>query len=154
MSEKNKSLDLFSKLIEINKERISGYEKAASATEAIDADIRSAFMRMALQSKQFIKEIKQHVPSIGKIAQDTGSLAMALGTAVVDITTDITTQNRKMLLDFCFYLEQGAQKAYDVVLEALDEKAALVPEVATLVKNQRVKIGKSFANLQSLVSYR
>ncbi|MGN6492105.1 MAG: PA2169 family four-helix-bundle protein [Agriterribacter sp.] len=154
MSEKNKSLDLFNKLIEINKERISGYEKAASATEAIDADIRSTFMRMALQSKQFIKELKQHVPSIGKIAHDTGSLAVALGAAVVDFTADITTQNRKMLLDFCLYIEQGAQKAYDTILEALDEKTVLVPEVATLVKNQRVKIGKSFNSLQSLVSHR
>lgn len=154
MSEKNKSVDLFDKLIEINKERISGYEKAASATEPIDADIRSAFMRMALQSRQFIKEIKQHVPSIGKIAQDTGTLAVALGTAVVDLTTDFTTQNRKMLLDFCLYLDQGAQKAYDIILEALDEKNILVPEVARLVKTQRIKIGKSFNNLQSFVLHK
>lgn len=142
MSNNERNLDLFSKLIEINKERISGYEKAAEATEAIDADIRSMFMRMASQSRQFIKELSQHVSSLGKVAHDTG-------VAVIDLTAEITTQNRKLLLDFCLYVEQGAQQAYDIILNTLDEKKVLVPEVARLVKTQRVKIGKSMDNLQS-----
>ncbi|MBX3255057.1 MAG: PA2169 family four-helix-bundle protein [Chitinophagaceae bacterium] len=149
MSNNDKSLDLIHKLIEVNKERISGYEKAAEATEAIDADIRSMFMRMALQSRQFIKEIKQHVATLGKVAHDTGALALTIRAAVSDLTTEISSQNRKMLLDFCLYIEQGAKQAYDIILNALEEKNIPVPEVAILVKTQRIKISKSLSSLQS-----
>lgn len=152
MSTNDKSMDLVNNLIEINKERISGYEKAAEATDAIDADIRSLFMRMALQSRQFIKEIKQHVSTLGKVAHDTGALAQSLRAAVSNLTTEITSQNRQMLLDFCLYLEQGAHQAYDAILKALEEKNIPVPEVASIVKTQRLKIGKSLNNLQSFAS--
>ncbi|MBX2925317.1 MAG: PA2169 family four-helix-bundle protein [Chitinophagaceae bacterium] len=148
MSNNEKSLDLINKLIEINKERISGYEKAAGATEAIDADIRSLFMRMAMQSRQFIKEIKQHVAVWGKSAHDSGTLVHTLRAAVSHFTTEITSQNRKMLLDFCLYLEQGAHQAYDMILKALEEKNTSIAEVA-LLKTQRLKISKSLNSLQS-----
>jgi Domain of unknown function (DUF2383) len=46
-------------IIQINNDRIEGYEKAATHLKGTDSDLRSIFSAMALQSRQFVNQLMQ-----------------------------------------------------------------------------------------------
>jgi len=53
MKTNEKNIDVLNDLIQINNDRVAGYEKAANETEFVDADLRSIFNSMASESRTY-----------------------------------------------------------------------------------------------------
>ena len=61
MKTNEKTLEVLNDLIQINNDRVEGYEKAGKETEVKDADLRSLFTEMATESRRFANELSKYV---------------------------------------------------------------------------------------------
>ena len=65
MAINEKTAEVLNDLIEINYDRVRGYEKAADETNAKDADLRSLFTDFANESRRYANELSTLVRSLG-----------------------------------------------------------------------------------------
>jgi uncharacterized protein (TIGR02284 family) len=61
MKTTERTLEVLNDLIEINNDRVEGYEKANKETEVKDADLRSLFSEMATESRRYANELSKYV---------------------------------------------------------------------------------------------
>ncbi len=60
-----KSVEVLNALIEINNDRVSGYEKAASETDTIYIDLQAIFKGYANDSQKYANELALEVKRLG-----------------------------------------------------------------------------------------
>ena len=66
MTINEKTAEILNDLVEINNDRVRGYEKASKETEAKDADLRSIFDELATESRRYSNELGQYVRQSGE----------------------------------------------------------------------------------------
>ncbi len=54
----DKLVEVLNDLIEINNDRVVGYEKAADETKSLDVDLQAIFTKMAAESKKYAAELR------------------------------------------------------------------------------------------------
>ncbi len=105
-------------LIEINNDRMEGYDTASKETK--ESDLKNLFTEMALTSKKLKEEL---IPIVlkhnGKLEKGT-TISGKLYRAWMDIKSTLAGKNRKAILSSCEYGEDVAQKSYESALK--DEK--------------------------------
>lgn len=123
-------------LIEINNDRMEGYDTASKETK--EPDLKNLFGEMAATSKKLKEEL---IPIVlkhnGKIEKGT-TASGKLYRAWMDIKSALTGKDRKTILSSCEYGEDVAQKAYESALK--DEK--IPSDIRSLIEKQE-KILKS-----------
>lgn len=127
-------INVFNELIQFNNDRIEGYEKASEETDAIDADLRVLFSKMASDSHSYRKELAAHVVTLGGKVETEGSVSASIHRAWIDFKAAITGNDRDAILSSCEFGEQAIVKAYDAVLN--DTESFTAEEIA-LVAEQR-----------------
>ena len=126
-----KSPEALNDLIEINNDRVEGYEKAAA--QADDADLKSIFNSNAAESRKFAEELKQLVNKEGgEPAQDTTFRGKIYRTWM-DVKATFGGDSRKGVLSSCEFGEDAAQRAYKTALEDKD----LPAEARSIVERQK-----------------
>lgn len=136
-------------LIQINNDRIEGYEKAARQTEVIDADLRSLFTRMADESREYASELRNYVHQTGEGATDSTTVSGKIYRAWMDVKATFGGKDRKSILESCEYGEDAAQKAYQSALDnAPDDE--LSPDVVQLISEQKAKLRRSHDEIKRL----
>jgi hypothetical protein len=60
-----KLTEVLNDLIQINNDRITGYEKASKETEKVDVDLRAIFSKMADESRKYKSELTEEVSRLG-----------------------------------------------------------------------------------------
>jgi uncharacterized protein (TIGR02284 family) len=126
-----KSPEALNDLIEINKDRVEGYEKAAA--QADDVDLKSIFHSNAAESKKFADELKELViKQGGEPAKDT-TLRGKIYRTWMDVKATFGGDNRKAVLSSCEFGEDAAQRAYNSALEDKD----LPAEARSVVERQK-----------------
>ncbi len=133
-------------LIEINNDRIVGYEKAAKETNSKDADLRSLFTDMADESKTYVTELKKHVQKAGENPAEGTTARGKIYRVWMDVKAAVTGHNRKAILDSCEFGEDAAQRAYDSALETDD----LTTEVRSLINEQKTKLKRSHDKIKRM----
>lgn len=136
-------------LIQINNDRIEGYEKAANETEIVDDDLRALFTRMANESREYVAELRDYVHQNGEAATDSTTMSGKIYRAWMDVKAAFGGKDRKSLLESCEYGEDAAQKAYGMALDAAADDE-LSPDVVRLITEQKAKLRRSHDEIKRL----
>jgi uncharacterized protein (TIGR02284 family) len=131
-------------LIEINNDRIEGYEKAAN--QASDEDLRSLFGNMANQSRRFVGELRERVNAEGGTPADGTTAKGKVYRTWMDVKATFTGDNRKSILSSCEFGEDAAQRAYETVLK--DDE--IQGDLRLTIENQKKSLRESHDRIKSL----
>ncbi len=140
MEKNSKVTSLLNDLIQINNDRIVGYEKAIEELKDEDADLRTLFHRYIQESKQYVGELTQEVSRLGGDAADGTTNSGKIYRVWMDLKAVVTGHDRKTVLANCEFGEDAAQKAYDMALNADTDVEAPVRDLLVKQKTQ-LKMG-------------
>lgn len=147
MKTNEKTNEVLNDLIQINNDRIEGYEKAAKETHAADADLRALFLSMAAESRRYVNELSSYVARTGEEPADGTTLRGKIYRTWMDVKATFSGKDRKAILASCEYGEDAAQKAYE---EALEADVELVTEIRQLITEQKSSLLKSHDKIKRL----
>jgi uncharacterized protein (TIGR02284 family) len=129
-----KVAEVLNDLVQINYDRVRGYEKAADETNSKDADLRSLFTDFANESRNYANELSTQVSALGAEPATDATTKGKIYRAWMDVKATITGSDRKAILGSCEYGEDAAQKAYDQALESDVEMSA---DIRQLIMRQK-----------------
>jgi uncharacterized protein (TIGR02284 family) len=129
MENNKKVTGIINDLIQINNDRIVGYEKAIDELKDEDADLKTLFHRYTQDSKQFANELTHEVTRLGGEPSDGTTNSGKVYRVWMDLKAAITGKDRKTILDNCEFGEDAAQKAYDMALNSEVEIEAPLREL-------------------------
>lgn len=132
-----KTVDVLNALLEINNDRIEGYETAAKETE--EADLKEIFATLAKTSSQCISELTPEIIKLGGTPTDGTKISGKFFRVWMDVKAALTGKDRKAILNSCEYGEDKAVETYeDTIEEDADELSAeqreMVSSQLTLLK--------------------
>jgi uncharacterized protein (TIGR02284 family) len=147
MKTSEKTYEVLNDLIQINNDRIEGYEKAAKETASEDSDLRSLFLSMASESRRYVSELTQYVSQAGNEPAEGTTGRGKIYRVWMDVKATFSGKGRKAILASCEYGEDAAQKAYD---EALSTDAELPTEIRQLITDQKSSLRKSHDKIKRM----
>lgn len=120
MSNSNEEfIDVLNDLVQINNDRIKGYEKAIEDTKSADSDYQSVFNKMIQQSTQYKQELLNAINSNGGDADtDSTTTSGKIYRAWMDVKSAFAGKSDKSALELCEFGEDAAQKAYTEALNS------------------------------------
>lgn len=133
-----KLVEVLNNLIEINNDRVTGYEKAVEETKELDVDLQAIFHSMANDSRKYAAELTQEVIKLGGTA-DTNATTNSgkIHRIWMDVKATFTGHSRQSVLETCEFGEDAAQTAYT---EALASDAEMGSDVRQLVTEQQASL--------------
>lgn len=140
-----KTAEVLNDLIQINNDRIRGYEKAAEETSVKDADLRSLFNEMIEESRLIVSELSSQVLRKGEELAEGTTMKGKIYRAWMDVKATFSGNNRKTILASCEYGEDAAQKAY---AEALNED--IPAEIRLLLTQQKSNLKRSHDKIKRM----
>src|SRR4051794_31177671 len=140
--ERNDSLtDVLNDLVQINNDRIAGYEKAIKDSKPEDVGFHSMFRRMIDESSKYKTELIAAINTLGGEANIKGTTNSGKVYRVwMDIKSTFTGKSEISVLELCEFGEDAAQKAYE---EALKSDAEMPPVIRELLVNQKEQLRRS-----------
>jgi uncharacterized protein (TIGR02284 family) len=130
--ENKKAIDALNTLVEINNDRIEGYETAARETN--EPDLKVLFTKLAETSQDCRIELEREVELLGGTPAKGTKVSGKFFRAWMDVKAAITGKDRKAILESCEFGEDQAINTYESVLE--DEREHLTTEQIALVESQ------------------
>lgn len=137
MATNEKLIDVLNGLIEINNDRVNGYEKAAEETKDRDVDLQTAFHKFANDSRGFAAELTQEVRKYGGDPETGTTNSGKLYRVWMDVKALFTGKDRQAILENCEFGEDAAQKAYRA---ALASDAEISAETRQLITDQQSEL--------------
>ena len=125
METKENAVEVLNDLVEINNDRIAGYERAIEETEMEDADLKTIFAQMATESRQYKQALTDLIVSLGATPERGTTASGKIYRAWMDVKATFTGNSRKSILENCEFGEDAAQKAYRTALEEDDVPAQI-----------------------------
>jgi uncharacterized protein (TIGR02284 family) len=123
-------------LVEINNDRIQGYERAISETD--DEDLIYLFTNMAAHSRSYKSDLTREIISLGGEPTDGTKNSGKLFRAWMDIKAALTGKNRKEILGSCEFGEDAALDTYKSVI--INDDNILTEDLLKLIKQQKQEI--------------
>jgi len=132
-----KTIEVLNTLIEINNDRIEGYETAAKETD--EDDLKALFAQLASTSEECKAELIDEVEQLGGTHTEGTRTTGKFFRAWMDVKAALTDKDRNAILSSCEYGEDVAMKTYQDVLdnhseELTDEQLDLVEEQSELIQ--------------------
>jgi uncharacterized protein (TIGR02284 family) len=140
-----KLISQLNNLVEINNDRIQGYERAASETE--DSDLKSLFTKMAGHSRNYKTELSKEVTSLGGKPSEGTKNSGKIFRAWMDMKAALTGKNRKEILKSCEFGEDAALEVYDEVLNA---DVVLSGSIRKMIMDQKNEIQQDHNTIKTL----
>lgn len=141
MTTNEKLVEELNDLIEINNDRINGYEKAADESKDRDVDLQAIFNKMADESRGYKAELTQEVRRLGGDPESSSTTNSGkLYRVWMDVKAIFTGKDRQAILENCEFGEDAAQKAYNMALASDAEMSA---ETRNLITDQQSKLKTS-----------
>jgi uncharacterized protein (TIGR02284 family) len=113
-----KIIEQLNNLVEINNDRIRGYETALKETASEDADLRKLFEEMAEHSRQCKSELSFEVKRLGGTPSEGTKNSGKIFRAWMDFKAALTGKNRKEILSSCEFGEDAALETYKDVINS------------------------------------
>jgi uncharacterized protein (TIGR02284 family) len=120
MEKNSKVIGILNDLIEINNDRVVGYEKGIEELKGGDQDLKTLFSRYIQESRQYASELKTEVSRLGGTPEEGTTNSGKIYRVWMDLKAVITGHDRKTVLENCEFGEDAAQKAYDMALNTDD----------------------------------
>lgn len=137
METNEKLMEVLNDLIEINNDRVTGYEKAADETKSLDVDLQAIFHSMANDSRKYIAELTDKVQSLGGEAATGRTNRGKIYQVWMDVKATFSGSDRQTILESCEFGEDNAQAAYK---SALASDAEISADTRHLITDQQASL--------------
>lgn len=127
-------IEVLNDLIQINNDRVVGYEKASNELSAADVDLKALFSQYIAESRKYTTELSAEVGRLGGEPSTSTTGSGKIYRAWMDVKAVFTGKDRHAVLENCEFGEDAAQKAYDT---ALKSDAVMDTEIRQLITNQK-----------------
>ncbi|QEM09979.1 ferritin-like domain-containing protein [Mucilaginibacter rubeus] len=125
-----KTTSVLNELIEINNDRVAGFEKAIADIKDENIDLKGLFQRYAAQSRENSQELAALVGAEGDDVETGTSVSGSLHRAWIDVKSVFDGSTRESILSEAERGEDAIKKAYREALEDT-ELSATVRETIT-----------------------
>ena len=146
METKTVNTEVLNDLIQINNDRIAGYEKAIEELKPEDADLKTLFVKMIGESHQHKMALATEVQAMGEDAEVGTTNSGKIYRAWMDVKAIFTGHDRKTVLNNCEFGEDAAQKAYKMALE----EEGLSADLRATITEQKAKLRTSHDEIKAL----
>lgn len=140
-----KSIDILNSLIQINNDRIEGYETASK--EADETDLKTLFSHFTETSLKCKAELVAEVKRLGGKPTEGTTTSGKFFRVWMDIKSAITGSDRKAIINSCEYGEDVAVQTYN---EALSNSENLTSEQLMMIKEQHSTIKANHDKIKNL----
>jgi len=137
MQTNEKLVEVLNDLIEINNDRVAGYQKAVEDTKDLDIDLQAVFNSMANDSRKYAAELTQEVNKLGGEAKPEHSIGGTIHRAWIDVKATFSGHDRQAILNSCEFGEDAAQHAYN---EALSSDAEISADIRQVIADQQAAL--------------
>ena len=139
-----KSAEVLNDLIQINNDRVNGFEKVIADLTDSDSDLKALFLEYAGDSRKNSEELTAIVSRTSQTADTGTSISGSIHRAWIDIKAVFTGKDRKSLLDECERGEDAIKKAYQSAMsegELSGETFSIIAAQAQTIKiaHDRIK---------------
>lgn len=143
-----KSIDILNSLIQINNDRIEGYETASK--EADETDLKTLFSHFTETSLKCKAELSAEVKRLGGEPTEGTTTSGKFYRVWMDIKSAVTGSDRKAIINSCEYGEEVAVETYN---DALSHSEDLTAEQLMMVKEQHAAIKANYEKVKNLSSH-
>lgn len=138
--------EVLNDLIEIQNDRVKGYERAIAELKPEDADLKALFTRMIGESHKHKMALATEVQAMGDEVETGTTASGKIYRAWMDVKAVFTGHDRKTVLANCEFGEDAAQKAYKMALE--DE--GLSSNLRSMITDQKAELRVSHNEIKAL----
>ncbi|RZK38856.1 MAG: PA2169 family four-helix-bundle protein [Pedobacter sp.] len=138
--------EILNDLVQINNDRVAGYEKAIEELKAEDSDLKDLFVKMIRESHRHKMALATEVQALGSDIEQGTTNSGKIYRAWMDVKAIFTGHDRKTVLNNCEFGEDAAQKAYKMALEEEDLSAHL----RALITEQKAELRASHDEIKML----
>jgi uncharacterized protein (TIGR02284 family) len=148
MENKNEEyVDALNKLVEINNDRVEGYERAADETE--DNGLKAMFLQFCSQSRQYRSQLEILIRELGGEPVEGTTASGKLYRVWMDLKAALAGKDKKAIISSCEYGEDVAKDAYKDFFEDDDTKD--MPErMRSIVQNQYSEIKQAHDTVKAM----
>ncbi len=132
MNNGSKTIVALNNLIQINNDRLNGYQHALKETEEVD--LKDLFEVFSATSRKCNDELSEQVSKLGATPTEGTTTSGKFYRIWMDVKSALTNKDRKAILASCEYGEDWAVKTYDNVLK--DNINDLTAEQMQMVREQ------------------
>ena len=140
-----KSIEILNSLIQINNDRIKGYETASK--EADETDLKTLFSHFTETSLKCKADLVAEVKRLGGTATEGTTTSGKFFRVWMDIKSAMTGSDRKAIINSCEYGEEAALETYD---DALSHDEDLSAEQLMMIKQQHAVIKANYQKIKDL----
>ena len=145
MTTNSKLVEVLNDLIQINNDRIAGYDKAIVSVGSLDIDLKTMFRKQADQSEGFRIALTDRVLKLGGEAAEGTTGLGKIYRGWMDVKNAFSGNDRQSVLDSCEAGEDAALKAYK---DALLSDADITATVRQLISAQQVELKAAHDNIK------
>ena len=133
-----KAIKLLNELIQINNDRMEGYQKAMNETDEVD--LKGLFKEFTVTSSRLNDQLIEEVEDMDGDPIEGTSASGKLYRIWMNIRTALSSNDRSAILSACEYGEDWAVKAYEKIMHeepdflTLDQKE-MIRDHYTIIKN-------------------
>jgi len=138
--------EILNDLIQINNDRIAGYEKALKELQPEDSDLKALFVKMIGESHKYKMTLATEVQTLGAEVESGTTNSGKIYRAWMDVKAIFTGHDRKTILNNCEFGEDAAQKAYKMALNEEDLSANL----RSVITEQKAALRTSHDEIKAL----
>ena len=143
-----KTIDVLNTVIEINNDRIEGYETALKETE--EAEFKSLFAQFAYTSQKCNSQLIDEVQKLGGTPAEGTKVSGKFFRVWMDVKAALTGNDREAILNSCEYGEEVAQETYE---NALNEHSDhLTSEQKVLLRQQLMWLKAEYDTVKSMIA--
>ena len=146
MKTNNETAEILNDLVQINNDRIEGYQTAIDNLKSEDNDLKPLFVSLIGESQQCKQALSKELNLLQEDTEEGTTTSGALYRAWMDVKAVFTGHNRKSILDNCEYGEDAAQKAYK---DAAKEEG-LTMHLRELILEQKATLRQSHDKIKQL----
>ena len=141
-----KTIEVLNTLVQINNDRIEGYETASKETE--EQDLKTVFAQFSATSQKCKQELEAEVKKLGGEPTEGTRTTGKFFRVWMDVKAALTGKDRKAILNSCEYGEDVAKDTYEKVLE--NEVENLNAEQQTMLKAQHTLLKTDHDKVKSM----
>ncbi len=144
--ENEKTIDALNTLIQINNDRLEGYDTAFKETE--EQDLKTHFSQFMLTSQKCKQELVDEVTRLGGVPTESTRVSGKLHRVWMDVKAAITGEDRKAILDSCEFGENVADETYQDVMK--NELEHLMSKQQTMINAQHALLKADRDSIKSM----
>jgi len=146
MENNQKVIEVLNDLIQINNDRVTGYERALKELKDEDDDLKTLFLAFIDQSRNLKNALGTEVQTLGADMDRSTTASGKIYRAWMDVKALFTGHDRQTVLDNCEFGEDAAQKAYKSALDTENLPAYLY----ALITRQKEELKRSHDEVRAL----